>query len=412
MREVDPAPSTPAPPEEPMPPKSGGRREPRRHRIRRWVLLISLVALIPVAWSYVNAMRAPGSAPLSARTVEWIKDHGGSGIVVWVEKEWYSHHQPPVGGTPAGGVPIEAAPSAVVSTAPSQKPHLPPHLPSPPSIVPIAAHPLAHEGQWQVVGRTVDGLPTVRVAYLRPDTVHTSLLAGVMWMDTKLLHPVLVAGTQVPGSGTWPYDHQVPHSAYPALTAAFNSGFLLKDAGGGMYLDGRTAAPLVAGQASFVIYKNGTADIGTWGTQVHMSPDVSAVRQNLWLLVNHGRANPSLASDSTSTWGATFSGGVLVWRSGVGVTADGALVYATGPGLSASSLARILIHAGAVRAMELDINTVWTNGYFYTKATKTPWGFAPHPLLVDQYRPPTRYLAPDERDFFMMLLRPRFVPKG
>jgi len=233
-----------------------------------------------------------------------------------------------------------------------------------------------------------------------------------MWMDTKLLHPVLVAGTQVPGSGSWPDGFKVPHEAYAALAATFNSGFLLRDSGGGFYLDGRTAAPLANGQASFVIYKNGTAEIASWGSEVKMTSQVAAVRQNLWLLVDHGRANPSLKSDSSSTWGATFSGGVLVWRSGVGITRDGALVYATGPGLSASSLAQILIRAGAVRAMELDINTVWTNGYFYTNAAKTTWGFAPHPLLAAQYRPPTRYLVADERDFFMMLLRPRFVPKG
>jgi hypothetical protein len=234
----------------------------------------------------------------------------------------------------------------------------------------------------------------------------------VMWMDTKLLHPALVAGTQVPGSGSWPDGFKVPKQAYPALAATFNSGFLLRDSNGGFYLDGRAAAPLANGQASFVIYKDGRADIASWGSEVKMTPEVAAVRQNLWLLVDHGRPNPTLSSDSTSTWGATFSGGVLVWRSGVGITRDGALVYAAGPGLSATSLAQILIRAGAVRAMELDINTVWTNGYFYTNAAKTPRGFAPHPLLASQYRPPTRYLVADERDFFMMLLRPRFVPKG
>jgi len=198
----------------------------------------------------------------------------------------------------------------------------------------------------------------------------------------------------------------------PSAGRYVNSGFLLRDSGGGFYLDGRTAAPLIDGQASFVIYKNGFADIGSWGTQMRMTPQVAAVRQNLWLLVDHGRLSQRLTQNPSAAWGATFSGGVLVWRSGVGITKDGALVYVTAPGLSASSLATLLIRAGAVRAMELDINTVWTNGYYYTNAGKTPWGFAPHPLLKDQYRPPTRYLVTDERDFFMMLLRPRFVPKG
>jgi len=48
------------------------------------------------------------------------------------------------------------------------------------------------------------------------------------------------------------------------------------------------------------------------------------------------------------------------WRSGVGVAADGALVYAAGPLEAPAQLARFLVHAGAVRAMELDGNRSWT----------------------------------------------------
>ncbi len=112
------------------------------------------------------------------------------------------------------------------------------------------------------MGRAVDGLPTVRVAYVRPDPVHTSLLAGVMWMDTKLLRPVLIAGTQNPGGAPWPYDAHIPSSLYPAIAASFNSGFAMRDANGGYYAQGRMAAPLVNGQASFVIYKDGRRTSG------------------------------------------------------------------------------------------------------------------------------------------------------
>ena len=43
------------------------------------------------------------------------------------------------------------------------------------------------------------------------------------------------------------------------------------------------------------------------------------------------------------------------------MTADGALVYVGGPGLNITDLADLLVRAGAVRAMELDINTDWVN---------------------------------------------------
>ncbi|MDA8355297.1 MAG: hypothetical protein M0Z95_03125, partial [Actinomycetota bacterium] len=48
------------------------------------------------------------------------------------------------------------------------------------------------------------------------------------------------------------------------------------------------------------------------------------------------------------------------WRSGVGVTASGALVYVTGPALSPLQLAQLLVRAGVERGMQLDINPDWT----------------------------------------------------
>src|SRR5205085_12105514 len=95
-------------------------------------------------------------------------------------------------------------PSSAPKTGTSHQASLPAHLSAPPDLRPFVSNPLPHEGQWQEVGKRVDGLPTVRVTFLRPDGVHTSLLTGVMWMDTKLLHAQLIPGTQVPGGSGWP----------------------------------------------------------------------------------------------------------------------------------------------------------------------------------------------------------------
>ena len=70
---------------------------------------------------------------------------------------------------------------------------------------------------------------------------------------------------------------------------------------------------------------------------------------------------PGLHANDTTQWGFTLGNAVYVWRSGLGVTADGALVYVGGPGLNITDLANLLVDAGAVRAMELDINTDWVN---------------------------------------------------
>ena len=65
---------------------------------------------------------------------------------------------------------------------------------------------------------------------------------------------------------------------------------------------------------------------------------------------------------------------VYVWRSGLGVTADGALVYVGRSGAQHHRPGRPLARAGAVRAMELDINTTWVN--FTTYRPSSPTGAA------------------------------------
>jgi hypothetical protein len=62
------------------------------------------------------------------------------------------------------------------------------------------------------------------------------------------------------------------------------------------------------------------------------------------------------------------------WRSDAGITADGALVYVTGPALSPEQLADLLVRAGAVRSMQLDINPYWTVFVSYDPAA--PGGLA------------------------------------
>jgi hypothetical protein len=227
------------------------------------------------------------------------------------------------------------------------------------------------EGQWSPAGRLVGGVPAVYVTTLRPDPIHTSYVVGAAWMDTKLLRATLFSGSQIPGGG--PYLHSAPVSptAADTLVAAFNAGFLMSSANGGYYTDGRVVLPLRTGAASFVVYSDWSATVGSWGTDVTMTPGVVAVRQNLDLLVDNGQPVPGLNAADTTQWGETLGNAVYVWRSGVGITADGALVYVAGPGLSITDLADLLARAGAVRAMELDINTDWVHFASYTPSTPT-----------------------------------------
>ncbi|MST31483.1 hypothetical protein GHK86_01885 [Acidimicrobiaceae bacterium USS-CC1] len=194
-----------------------------------------------------------------------------------------------------------------------------------------------------------------------------SQAAGVAWMDTRLLTARLYSGSISPGGGPYRYTAPVEPAQASTLVAAFNGGFKMSAAGGGYYTEGRLIDPLRAGAASLVIYRDGGIDIGAWGRDVRMTPSVVAVRQNLVPLVAGGRPTPA-AAGPWQAWGntcgatscaASVPGIDHQWRSGAGITADGALVYVNGPALDPLQLAQLLVRAGAVRAMELDINPFW-----------------------------------------------------
>jgi hypothetical protein len=372
----------------------------RRRRIKV-VLVLALCSVIGwVAVSLGGALVNPAlGSSVGARFSEWVRGHGGAPVVNWVEKEWYSHHPPPIGGKPpAGAIRVPHASTATVASGPA-------HLPPPPPIQPFAAPAIPGEGQWSSTGRLVGGIPAIYQTTLRPDSIHTSYVVGVAWMDTKLLKATLYSGSQIPGGG--PYSHTAPVQlgAADSLVAAFNAGFLMSGANGGYYTDGKAILPLRTGAASFVIYRNGTATVGQWGRDVTMSPSVVSVRQNLDLLVDRGQPVPGLNAADTTQWGNTLGNAIYVWRSGIGITADGALVYVGGPGLNITDLANLLVRAGAVRAMELDINTDWVN--FSTYQPATPSGPASgangSELLPAMTGTPARYFEPWwARDFFTM----------
>jgi hypothetical protein len=191
----------------------------------------------------------------------------------------------------------------------------------------------------------------------------------------------------------------VPQGLRSRLLATFNSGFKLSDSGGGFAFAGQTVAPLKDGLATLIGYQDGRVDIESWSAGPAAPGNVSYARQNLPLIVSGGRPNPNL-SDGPE-WGLTLGNAVRVWRSGLGIDAHGNLIYAAANDQTVGSLAQILIHAGAVRAMQLDINSYWVTFISYA----SPFAGRPTSLLPTMTRGPHRYLSPDDRDFFAVTLR-------
>ena len=384
--------------------RSWKRGSYRRRRFKVGVGLGLVAVLLWLAISLGGALTNPAlGSSLTSRAAEWAREHGGASVVNWAENEWYSHHPPKVGGIlPAGAI---KTPVHSVSTPRAGGPA---HLAPPPPIQPFASPAVAGEGQWSPAGRLVGGIPAVYETTLRPDAIHTSYVVGVAWMDTKLLKATLYSGSQIPGGGPYPNTAPIQPTAATSLVAAFNAGFLMSAANGGYYTDGKTILPLRSGAASFVVYSNGTSTVGEWGRDVSMTPNVVSVRQNLDLVVDNSKPVPGLNASDTTQWGATLGNAVYVWRSGLGVTADGALVYVGGPGLNITDLANLLVRAGAVRAMELDINTDWVN--FSTYQPPTPTGPASPAngteMLSNMTGTPSRYFESWwARDFITMSSR-------
>ena len=271
--------------------------------------------------------------------------------------------------------------------------------PCPATTRPLAAGTLAGEGVWQSAGRAPG---VVCFAYLRPDPVHTSVVVGVAWMNMRALSATLHNGTSLPGGGPWRAGPMISPNDYTHVTAVFNGGFRLDSSRGGYYTEGRTVQPLVGGRASLVISADGHVNIGMWGRDAVMSPNVASVRQNLDLIVDDSQLVPGLSDANNSRWGATLGNLVYTWRSGVGIDAHGNLIYVAGPGLNVETLATVLQHAGAIRAMELDINPEWTTLMVYRPGSSTPVATK---LLTNMQRPADRYLHPGTRDFIEVDLR-------
>ena len=279
-------------------------------------------------------------------------------------------------------------------------------LKTPSNLLPFVRPNIVGEGVFRPAGRTVMGHSAIYTTSIQPADNPTTL-AGVAWIDPKLLVARLYSGSLSPGGFFWKLTAPVSTTAAHTLVAAFNGGFLLKDSRGGYLSEGHQIGSLVPGAASLVIFKNGLMTVGEWGRDLRLSPSVSAVRQNLTLIVDHGAPVPGLSTTDTSRWGYSLNRVIDTPRSGLGVTASGALVYVEGE-MNEVDLARILVRAGAVRAMVLDMNPLWP--VFATYQPSTPTGYATpsngHDLTATMVQGPGRFFQSSySRDFVTLSAR-------
>jgi hypothetical protein len=370
----------------------------RRSRIVPRVITAALaVFVLLTGWSIGHALTVPGGGTFPERMAEWARSHDLNAAVTF--GEWLTYSPPKKGGNP--GVSFNKLGGKAVH----KKKHyhgLSPVIPA--NIGSPAGRPLPGEGVWRVAV-SVKGLPAVFKTYVRQSRTYSSYYAGIVSMDQRLLKFSLRPGTEDPGYGNWGAPMDIPQGQRLGLVATFNSGFRIASSGGGFYLHGHNVGQLVKGAASEVYFKNGKLLIGSWGSgPLRMGANIAAVRQNLHPIVINGHVPGSVDQNVLSSWGATLGGGYNVWRSGVGITNNGRIIYVYGPALDVRTLANLLKRAGCVTAMELDINPDWTS-FMYYLVKNHPADPTPVSLLHTQTKPADRYYSISNRDFTAVFTR-------
>lgn len=199
----------------------------------------------------------------------------------------------------------------------------------------------------------------VKVIHFHP-VGQPSVEATAGWFKSSAVTVGLYLGYKGPGGLPASVSRgpmAVPASGRSRLLATFNSGFYESDFEGGFYTHSHVYFPFRNGLATLVRYNDGTYDVISWTNGNVIPANVLMARQNLYLMVNAGVATKGAANNRQ--WGWTYKGFAAVWRSAIGVDANGNLVYVTAPDQTSATFAHLLTELNLVRAMQLDINPEW-----------------------------------------------------
>lgn len=222
---------------------------------------------------------------------------------------------------------------------------------------------LAGEGIWR--NHPLKLFPdqeAMAVTFVRSDPQRPYSITTLAQLDMSQMKLGSVAGTQQPGGPIGkPGPGMIPKDIVNSgkLVAAFDGGFQYKDGAFGMIVGNTTYLPLKNDLGTLVGYKDGSLKIVDYQGQP-FGNDVDFIRQNCPMLIDNGAITVTNQRDK-EFWGRLAAGTVDIytWRSGIGLTAKGNLIFAVGNNLTPLTLAAALKSAGAVNAIQLDINPIW-----------------------------------------------------
>lgn len=258
---------------------------------------------------------------------------------------------------------------------------------------------LSDEGKWMPLAQNLFPSDVVIAStFIRPDETRPYAIVTMVEMNTEKLGIGTQAGTYYPGGthgvygpGIVPKDIQQSN----ILLAAFNGGFQEKDGHYGMIIGNKTYVPLRIGIPALVIFTDGSVQLMDYEGQA-LPQNTLAVRQNGPYLIQYGQITPYI-EQGADTWGRTITNSMYTWRSGLGIDKDGNVIYAVGNSLVPETLAKALKAAGAVSAIQLDINRPWVRFILYQ--SKGNGKYVSSPLLRNM-QGGQNYLKGYNKDFF------------
>jgi hypothetical protein len=314
---------------------------------------------------------------------------------------------------------LRALEASVVQDTPASEEEPPPPPPAtdvypldrpPPDIAPRVQPALTHEGHWRPYhfqARPPGAPPTFWRTTLRVDPERPDAITELVLMDPRQVVVKMVAGTEHPRSTTGAVGTgMVPAPERARTLAAFNGGFQAVHGSYGMAVDRRVFLPPKAQIATYALYDDDRPAFGTWPAgRGGLPAGMRSMRQNLPPLVEGGKYNPLKAR----TWGFTVHGTdpIYTWRSGLGVTKDGWIIFGACTRCSAETLADAFLAADTTYALHLDMN-ISNIGFEWWKPGEGG-RIETERLLRSMWKAnESRYVDPHNRDFFYVVRRAAF----
>ena len=350
-----------------------------------------------LAWPSIFILTNPQAASDITDTI--IRPIIGDRAVIYLERIFFNTSDTVKRITFHGNLPSSATRQTDVSNVNDTNTHL--------SLTPLAPsttmQPIDGEGIWKKV--ILDQFPSqepVATTFVRPDADRPYAIVTIIQIDMQQLSLGIVAGLKEPGgsfghtgSGKIPQDIIQNHH----LVGAFDGGFLYNDGQYGMIANGTTYAPLKQNTATLIEHSDGSLNIINYTGQ-DLGKNITFIRQNCPILITDGNLSV-LDPKNKAEWGRTLTSQTYTWRSGIGITSTGNILYAGGNNLTPTTLAYALKTAGAVDAMQLDINPAWVSFNFFTNNPQTR-GLRSIPFMKDAQDRSRQYIHGHSKDFFYL----------